>query len=223
LNGKEKKYPGFPLEIYDNLPKVLRYPCREVLKERVEKEVFLVGAIGVISGVLPNLTGFYDGQYYGPNLYVYVLAPYGSGKGALKYARELAKPIHQSLKEEGQTKLAEYQMEMQEFDAGNRTEPPQKPGNLMLFLPANNSKTGLLQLLDDNKGRGVLFETEGDTLADALDQKHGNFSDALRKAFQHEPTSYYRRTDREHKEIETPELSVILSVPINPNLPPYFN
>ncbi|MDR1653326.1 MAG: DUF3987 domain-containing protein [Prevotellaceae bacterium] len=35
----------------------------------------------------------------------------------------------------------------------------------VLFVPANNSATGLFQILNDNKGVGLLFETEGDTLA----------------------------------------------------------
>jgi hypothetical protein len=32
-------------------------------------------------------------------------------------------------------------------------------------VPANNSATGLFQILNDNKGIGLIFETEGDTLA----------------------------------------------------------
>jgi len=81
----------------------------------------------------------------------------------------------------------------------------------MLYIPVNNSKSGMFQLLDENKGRGILFETEGDTLVDAVKQDYGNYSDGLRKAFHHEAISFYRRAGKEFREIEKPELSLILS------------
>ena len=45
---------------------------------------------------------------------------------------------------------------------------PIKPLEKMLIIPANNSATGVFQLLSENEGSGLLFETEGDTLACAF-------------------------------------------------------
>lgn len=210
LNDAEEA-PAFPPEVYENLPELLRQPCLEVLTEASEREVFLVGALGVISGILPNLQGFYDQGFTGPNLYVYLLAAYGTGKGGLKFARDLARPIHQQKRERAAQALEEYLIELEESKNGKGQPPPKRPGNFMLFLPANNSKTGLLQLLHENQGKGILFETEGDTLADALSTDYGNFSDLLRKAFHGESTTFYRRTDQEYREIESPAFSVVLS------------
>lgn len=208
--GKEAA-PAFPSAVYDDLPPVLRDAC-ERLADRTEKEVFLVGALGVISGILPNVRGFYDQQYYGANLFVYILAPYGSGKGTLKLARALGEAIHAHRKELSAKLYAEYKQQLKEYQQDKQSlEEPVHPGNKLLFLPANNSKSGLVQLSHENGGRGILFESEGDTLTDALKQDMGNFSDLLRKAFHHEAVSFYRRTDREHREIETPEMSVVLS------------
>ena len=81
----------------------------------------------------------------------------------------------------------------------------------MLFIPANNSATGFLELLGDTNRRGLIFETEGDTLAKAFKSDYGDFSDGFRNAFQHEPISYYRRTDKEFVEIQRPCLSAMLS------------
>ena len=201
--GKETA-PAFPSAVYDDLPPALREAC-ERLADRTEKEVFLVGALGVISGILPNVRGFYDHNKVGPNLYVYVLAPYGSGKGTLKLARALGEAIQAHRKKISSQLLAEYK---EQKAAG---ENPEHPGNKLLFLPANNSKSGLIQLLHENGGRGILFESEGDTLADALKQETGNFSDLLRKAFHHEAVSFFRRTDRELRDIEAPEMAVVLS------------
>ncbi len=76
-------------------------------------------------------------------------------------------------------------------------ERPQEPPLRMLIIPANNSATGLFQILNDNKGIGLIFETEGDTLAQTFKSEHGNYSDGFRKAFHHEIISYNRRKDRE--------------------------
>jgi hypothetical protein len=78
-------------------------------------------------------------------------------------------------------------------------------------VPANNSASGLFQILNDNKGIGLLFETEGDTLAQTFKSEHGNYSDSFHKAFHHETISYNRRKDREYVELETPRLSALLS------------
>lgn len=90
-------------------------------------------------------------------------------------------------------------------------ERPQEPPLKMLIIPANNSATGLFQILNDNKGVGLLFETEGNTLAQTFKSEHGNYSDGFRKAFHHETISYNRRKDREYVELEKPCLSALLS------------
>jgi hypothetical protein len=81
----------------------------------------------------------------------------------------------------------------------------------VLFIPANSSATVVFQILNDNAGVGLLFETEGDTLAQTFKSEHGNYSDGFRKAFHHETISYNRRKDREYVELEKPCLSALLS------------
>jgi len=86
----------------------------------------------------------------------------------------------------------------------------------MLYIPANNSKSGIYQLLEENDDKGIMFESEGDTLADAIKQDYGSFSDTLRKAFHHENLDLFRRGNEELIEINKPELSVVLSEEIVP-------
>lgn len=200
---------GMPAEVFNDLPDLLKNAC-SVLTEQGEREVFLVGAIGVISGLLPNVRGFYDTQHYGCNLYCYVLGAYGTGKGGLQLAYRLGKAVHARRKEISANLLAQYKQDCIEAKENKQPEP-EKPGNKMLFIPANISKSGFVELLTDNDGTGILFETEGDTLADALKTDYGGFSDVLRKAFHHERISFYRRTGSELREVESPHLSVVLS------------
>lgn len=188
----------FPSEVYEKMPPIIQDGLN-MLTSETEKAVFLMGAIGVVSGLLPNIQGPYDGQLIRPNIYVYILGPYGCGKGGLRYARELGSPIHRE-------KLKETSCLKGKQQEGGPDPPPR-----LHYIPANSSKTGFIELLYINKGEGTLFESEGDTLADAIRQKYGNFSDGLRKAAHHEPISYYRRAGNEFVEIENPRLSVILS------------
>jgi hypothetical protein len=213
---------SFGSEIYDNLPQLLQEGCN-LLVEPIEKEVFLVGALGVLSGLLPNVTGYYGGNLDRPNLYVYLLGPYGQGKGGLRYAKFLGDPVHASLlqkakelQKEHEAEMYVYQRKAKEFTRSKKlqTEPPEKPEPapiLMHYIPANSSKSGLIQLVNENKGKGTIFETEGDSLADALKQDYGGFSDVLRKAFHFERLSFFRRTNNEHIEIDNPCVSVVLS------------
>jgi hypothetical protein len=65
--------------------------------------------------------------------------------------------------------------------------------------------------VNDNKGVGLLFETEGDTLAQTFQSEHGSYSDGFRKAFHHETISHNLRKDREYVELEKPCMSALLS------------
>jgi len=201
---------GLPKQLFNQLPELIRAPCMG-FAEQAEREVFLVGSLAVVSGIMPNVFGLYDGQYYTPHLYAYILAPYGSGKGGLRYCRSLAEGVHRQRREEGKELEKEYRAELHNFKQGNTAEEPQRPGKKMLFLPANASKSGLLQLMEENEGMGIIFEMEGDSLADALKTEYGSYSDLLRKGYHHEPISFFRRTEQEYRDIERPALAVVLS------------
>ena len=75
----------------------------------------------------------------------------------------------------------------------------------------NNTGTGLLQNLIDSDGTGIICESEADTVSTAIGTEYGNWSDTLRKAFDHDRLSYNRRTDREYQEVSRSYLSVLLS------------
>ena len=227
LSGLEKHIKGFSIDgIINELPGLLQRPCNFLVDEN-EKEVFLIGALGAVSGFLPNIKGLYSGKWISPNLFVYVLAGYGGGKGSLDYARDLGTKIHQAKRDEARQLKAKYLKDLEAYKKRlkeyNKSEnahdepptKPPKPPTLLLYIPANNSKSGVYQLLGENDGKGIMFESEGDTLADALKQDYGSFSDTLRMAFHHERLAFFRRGNDELVEIENPELSVVLSSTFN--------
>ncbi|MCK0131464.1 YfjI family protein [Flavobacteriaceae bacterium F08102] len=171
--------------------------------------------MAAISACFPKLYGIYDGKKVFSNLFLFITAQASAGKGRLVHCRQLVNPIHKELREEAKLHKQHFELEMAEYNANkgkvDGIEKPAKPPEKMLFIPANNSSTGTYQLLGDSDGKGLIFETEGDTLAHAFKSDYGNYSDGFRKAFHHETISYYRRTDREFVDIESPCLSTVLS------------
>src|SRR5690606_14218208 len=92
-----------------------------------------------------------------------------------------------------------------------------KPMLVRYFLPANASKTYLLNAVkatgETCDGSACIVETEIDTLIGADAQEWGNFSDLLRKAFQHEGYRMGRMGsgDAELLVIEEPALALGIS------------
>ena len=205
--------PTFPDEIYTDLPGLLQ---KVVAKSNSpeDRDLLLLGSLVVISACLPKVYGIYAEREVYPNLFLFVTAQASAGKGRLTLCRKLVDPIHKALREVSKLEFEEYQRNLTEYAATKNkaeTERPKEPPVKMLVIPANNSATGLFQILNDNNGSGLMFETEGDTLALTFKSEHGNYSDGFRKAFHHETISYNRRKDREFVEIQNPRLSALLS------------
>tara|TARA_R110002072_G_scaffold199405_2_gene357007 strand:- start:10684 stop:12501 length:1818 start_codon:yes stop_codon:yes gene_type:complete len=209
-----EKMPTFPKSLYPELPQFLQQVVAIATSDE-ERDILLLGSLVAISACLPKVYGIYDGKKVFSNLFLFVTAQASAGKGRLVHCRQLVNPIHKELREEAKLHKQHYELDLAEYNAKKGkeegVEKPARPPEKMLFIPANNSSTGAYQLLGDSDGKGLIFETEGDTLAHAFKSDYGNYSDGFRKAFHHETISYYRRTDREFVDIENPCLSTVLS------------
>ncbi|NBX65060.1 MAG: DUF3987 domain-containing protein, partial [Bacteroidetes bacterium] len=79
--------------IYDNLPEPLR-DLFTTIDNPYERDILLLGTLTVLSGCMPNVIGFYDRKWVSPNLYTFIEAPAGSGKGVLSWTRLVGMEIH---------------------------------------------------------------------------------------------------------------------------------
>ena len=203
-----------PDSIFSTLPDFFQ---RVVAKAefREERDILLLGALGALSACLHKVVGLYDGYQVYPNLYLFISAPASAGKGRLGLCLRLIMPIHWQKRKESQQLKQDYESDMKEYNLarakGCEVEKPMKPPEKLLLIPANSSASGFFELLSENEGNGLIFETEGDTMTQALKSDYGNYSDGLRKGYHHEMISYYRKTDRVHKEIEEPCISVVMT------------
>ncbi|MEM9824388.1 MAG: DUF3987 domain-containing protein, partial [Bacteroidota bacterium] len=220
LETKKESIPCIPQNVFSRLPELLQKACATFLDKR-ERDVFLTGALTVLSGCLPQVSGIYDRRTYYPNLFSFIIAPSASGKGAMSFANTLGIARHEELLEKSKALRKEYKKEMYQHEVavfqhkkGKGTvpkPPPEQPSFQLLYIPANSSSAMLIQHLQQNGGAGVLFESESDTLGNVLKQDWGGYSDLLRKAFHHEAISYSRKQSGEFVEIDQPKLSVALS------------
>lgn len=203
--------PTFSQDIYGLLPDFLTQIINKA-KNFEDADLLILGTLTAISACLPNISGIYAEREVFPNLFLFVSAQASAGKGRLTLCRHLIKPIHDNLKRLYSIEMDEYKTLQNEYsqDKKNR-EPPIEPPIKTLLIPANSSATSVYQVLNDNGGVGLIFETEGDTLANSFKSDYGNFSDGFRKAFHHEMISYTRRKDREFVELTKPRLSALLS------------
>lgn len=210
----EEQMPTLPDDVFDTIPEFLKH-ITNVATTQEERDILLLGSLVTLSAAFPKVIGKYGDNLVNANLFIFISAKASAGKGILIHCRKLVEPIHLALRHQAKFMKQQFEVDMQEYNTNKgkdaNTEKPQKPPQKMLFIPANNSATGFLEILGDSDKRGLIFETEGDTLAKAFKSDYGDFSDGFRNAFQHEPISYYRRTDKEYVEIDRPCLSALLS------------
>ena len=213
-----KSTPTIPDEVYTLLPHLLKEGARAFTDKR-KRDVFFTGAISILSGCLPQVTGIYFNERVYPHLYTFIIAPAASGKGVLKNAKRLADKYHQKILQKSRDAQKVYESEMAEFKQAERSkkkgepapEKPQAPPFKIVFIPADCSQARMLEHLQANEGQGIICETEADTMSGAKKQDWGDYSPILRSAFHHEKISVSRKTGNEYIEIDEPRLAVALS------------
>jgi hypothetical protein len=194
----ENGLPAIPDAVYDLLPGFLDR-LTDVTDDRVDRDVILIGALGVLSGAARGVKGFYS-QQEALNLYVCLVAPAGTGKGKLSQARRLGKYIDHRLTSESMKALKAHAPQLEHGDP-----PPFR----QFFLAGDTSAAALKESLRDNPN-GVIFETEIETLNAVLGQKWGAFRDVLLKSYHGETVKVARKGERPLI-IDEPRLSLVLS------------
>lgn len=80
-----------------------------------DRATILSGTITCLSACFYNVSGVYDERIVFPNLYLFIMADVGMGKGALTLCRELVSPINCDLHELTKRMDKDYQNAMQAY------------------------------------------------------------------------------------------------------------
>ncbi len=204
------------------LPEGFRWPafmqqmvdCGE---NEAQRDVLTLAVI-VVAGFLlargRTLCTRYSRRLWYPVLQMFVVAPPASGKSVITWARRLADTLHARLSADYRERRQQYERAKAAYDSAGKQraqmERPEEPRMKLALLPGNITAPGLIELLDTNDGAGLICEAEADTLSAMLNSDYG-WSDILRKCFEGDTVSIYRRTDKEYREVRGPRLSVLVS------------
>ncbi|HPI20112.1 MAG TPA: DUF3987 domain-containing protein [Candidatus Kapabacteria bacterium] len=197
----KQKLNAVPDLEYSNLPDFFQ-DLLSKFNSKQERDLILLSSLAVLSACIPNYYAIFDNFIIYPNLYLFVVGNPASGKGVIGFSRILVEALDNEIFEANKRM---QELQQKDNDIKNISCPRK------IILPANSSSTGFFELLHKNNGNGLIIETEADTLSYIFKKDYGDYSDGFRKAFHHEPISFYRRTQKEYICIQKPKLSVVLS------------
>lgn len=218
LEGGGKPIPVPPMsyilkEIDGNSLPSLMQDMLALSRSYQDADALFIGTLVVISTCLPNISGRYDGSEYYANLYAFLYASAGSGKGRLKLCKYLVQPIEERMIKENQKQIEKYKRDLATYNKdkdADPTEMPEFPIEKHLFMPADTTKAAISKHLNDNEGCGLIFETEAAKLARANKEENGKIYDILLEAFQHEDVSC-NRICCGNININKPKISILLT------------
>lgn len=176
-----------------------------------------IAALILLSGAMPNVEGVYDEKRVSAELYAILNAPSGiANKGAVEACRQLVMPIEWDIRHQQEEARHDYERQLSEWQSLKPSQrkgqqEPKEPKYQSLFIAANSSAPVVYEDLGNNGGRGIIFETEADTLANVQQQEWGQWSDLMRKSFHHERVTLSRKNENTRIVIDHPRLAVLLT------------
>lgn len=224
-SGEElrRSTPFIPDIVYENIPNQLKDCILEKCSAR-ERDLLLLSCLGAFSAMLPQTLGVYDHRLFSPHLYIFCLAPAGSGKGVVQWGAKLLEVLNQTILDESEILQDQYKKQHAQWQSAcfrqskdkensEQQEEPKQPPYKCLLIPATTSCTRMqLQLRDNGSLGGIIFDTEAQTMSDANRQDYGHFDGMLCKAFGHEMiSSSYKANGMKPIVIHHPRLAVFLT------------
>ena len=213
--------PCLPDWIFEGLPDILAEGLT-IAKDSRQRDMLFLSMMVNLSACMPGVKMLYDNTLIYPHLFLAVIASSASGKGIMAHAARLAYPVHQMLEkenEERQRRFEEQQLaweherqravkEKRRPDMKLRPEPvpPRK-----LIVPADVSRTRLIQVMSASPDGVLLNVSEMDTLRSALGAEYGRFDDLLRACFHHEMFGSDFKSDRRQYMVYSPKLAFCAS------------
>lgn len=188
--------PCLPDWIFDQLPEMIRRGL-EVTKNPRQRDMLFLAMLANLSGCMPGVRMVYDDADVFPHFFLSVIASSASGKGIMACAAKLPRGVQQQLDMENEQQQREYEKaillweqerqrahkERREPDMKLRPEPVVRK---TLLVPADVSRTNLIQLMSGSPAGIILNVSEMDTLRAAMNAEYGRFDDLMRACFHHE-------------------------------------
>lgn len=156
--------------VFDNLPNLISGFVNYFRGQR--RDVAFFSLVTALSGAMFWIRGRIGEFITHPNLFSMQIGSAGSGKGTARHSIEVLENISEIFDDS--------------FDLFSDTE------NLKLLIAGNNSVSNTIIRVVQNKGAGVIFETEADTISNNYSNDWGDATNVHRAAFHNEPINYDR-------------------------------
>lgn len=175
-----------------------------------QQEAALISFIAGCSACCPKLRFSYDGRLWNTNFYYMLIAPAASGKSIISTIRGLFADVQKNRELKYNLAREEYKKKLKETAKEDR-ELLEEPKISTFFLPADTTAPALLNILKDNGGEGIIWESELDTLTRSIKGEYGGFDDLLRNNWGGEPLTYTRKIIKDIVTINNPQMSAVLA------------
>ncbi|MCX6148681.1 MAG: DUF3987 domain-containing protein [Candidatus Kapabacteria bacterium] len=176
--------------ISENLIKILPKYFKDFIsnyESDKEKELLIISLLVALSSVFHKFNIVYDKKILYLNLYAFIIAEAGSGKSIMLKVKQL-------------------------IDGYIKQFNVQSKGDYRSFIvPGNISKSALYLSLADNKGCGLIIESEADVISSSQKTEYGETNDLLRNFFHNERVSVLRKDTSSNVTIENPKLALLIS------------
>ena len=213
--------PFLPDWIFDSLPTLLAEGVK-VAKDKRQRDMLFLSMLTNLSGCMPKVKMVYDDTDIYPHLFLAVIASSASGKGVMAHAARLGYPIQKLLDEENAREQRQYEEKLilweqerqcalkdkRKPDMKLRPEPVRKK---TLIVPADVSRTQLIQRMSCSPDGIILNVSEMDTLRTALGAEYGRFDDLMRACFHHEMFGSDFKGDKQQYMVYCPKLAFCAS------------
>lgn len=188
--------PYFDRALLEEAPQLLRDMVRSDLSGR-QYDIALVGALGALSTLTPNVKGSYQGKDVAPTLFLYVVAPAGFGKGILNEIHKAMEPWHKYVRDISRAYVLKYEEERATYEhhvaeAKKKGKKPVLPPPAIVLqkeldLPGTITQAKLTAQLKANRHYpALLCETEIGVLVEAINNEHGKYVYLLNQIAQQE-------------------------------------
>lgn len=202
----------------ENLPEVLAEVTKP-FETKEEKLVALTATIVETGALLPEVWFSFDNSKTFPMPMLTVTAPPASGKGILKFPKQLMSLIDAKLRKDGNEKKKEYAAEVRRIKVRNQTEEkklplPEYPKTPRLLVPGDITQPELVRQLSVNGSENpiLMYELEADSFGKTGNGQYGiENSTILRQLFHFEDVSQARKLDEQNYYVEKPKGVVIFA------------
>ena len=213
--------PFIPDWVYEDLPAFLAEGLA-IAKDARQRDMLFLSMVVNLSGCMPRVKMVYDDTDIYPHLFLSVIASSASGKGVMAHAARLAYPIQQMLDKENEQKQRQYDESLLvwEQERQRALKEKRKPDFLLqpepvrkrtLMIPADVSRTKLIQDMSTSPDGVIINVSEMDTLCTAIGAEYGRFDDLMRACFHHEMFGSNFKTDKRQYMVYCPKLAFCAS------------